>query len=575
MKKFMLRNLPFSKKLLLIYFACVIVPLTLVSVFFFGVTIMKWEAKGWADIERNVNNVKYDIQQLFDKALLNVDYIYYNNNLYDLLEVTEEESSEYLNIAMEIDSMLQPFMINDTTQDVKIFTSNEHLYRSSVIKKKEDLWDESWYPEFSAKGLPVALTSYYDKQNKENILCVIKKLDYRVSNDDVHILKVDLPMDQIESILRANSSIDNIYLLNNNNVVTAVRGFDESCPEIEYAVGDVMEIDGNDVICESLNSVGNYKVVARYSGQSIGIFDVELVIFIILVLLSLLISTLLIKLIDKSVSKKLSELTICMQRLENEEFEVIDEKDTGLDEIGVLTRGMNCAVRKIEFLINEVYAQQMRKLEIEKEKEKAELNALMGQIDPHFMFNIFEVVRMKSMKNGDVETSNIMKSISTMFRRLINSKDDIITLREELVFVNAYLSVSNYSMDDEVDIKIDIDENALDCMVPKMSIQVFVENAFVHGLDNIEDERKFSLSVKEENEKLKICISDNGVGIENDLLKKINNGSLEQRKDGSGVGISNILKRLQLYFDDEFEFNMESVPFDKTQMIIIVPAKKE
>lgn len=575
MKKFMLRNLPFSKKLLLIYFACVIVPLTLVSVFFFGVTIMKWEAKGWADIERNVNNVKYDIQQLFDKALLNVDYIYYNNNLYDLLEVTEEESSEYLNIAMEIDSMLQPFMINDTTQDVKIFTSNEHLYRSSVIKKKEDLWDESWYPEFSAKGLPVALTSYYDKQNKENILCVIKKLDYRVSNDDVHILKVDLPMDQIESILRANSSIDNIYLLNNNNVVTAVRGFDESCPEIEYAVGDVMEIDGNDVICESLNSIGNYKVVARYSGQSIGIFDVELVIFIILVLLSLLISTLLIKLIDKSVSKKLSELTICMQRLENEEFEVIDEKDTGLDEIGVLTRGMNCAVRKIEFLINEVYAQQMRKLEIEKEKEKAELNALMGQIDPHFMFNIFEVVRMKSMKNGDVETSNIMKSISTMFRRLINSKDDIITLREELVFVNAYLSVNNYSMDDEVDIKIDIDENALDCMVPKMSIQVFVENAFVHGLDNIEDERKFSLSVKEENEKLKICISDNGVGIENDLLKKINNGSLEQRKDGSGVGISNILKRLQLYFDDEFEFNMESVPFDKTQMIIIVPAKKE
>lgn len=574
MKKIILRNLPFQKKLLLIYFTCVILPLFLVSVFFFSITVMKWDARGRADVERNVNNVKSDIQQLFDKVLLNVDYIYYDDTLYDLLSVTEGNPQQFLDIAEKIDMMFQPFLLNETTQRVQIFSSNQQLYRSSVLKKRDDLEKEAWYPDFLQNGRSVAFVHYYDARYGGNVLSVVKRLDYKTQENEIHILKVDLPENQISNSLRANSSVDNIYLLDQNNIVIAVRSYSEGYPQPKYAVGDIMDVNHRDVICQSLDLLGEYKAAAKYSRRSIGSFDFEMGVFILLILLSLLVSTWMIKLVDKSVTNKLKELTLCLKNLENEEFTLIDESDAGMDEIGILSRGMNCAVKKIEFLINEVYAEKMRKLEIEKEKEKTELKALLGQVDPHFMFNVFEVVRMKSLKNGDIETSNIMKSISVMFRRLINSRDDMITLKDELAYVSAYLNVSNYSMDDEVEIKLDIDEKALLCKIPKMTIQVFVENAFNHGLENIDDGRRFALSVKEENKRLAVCVTDNGIGMDEETVTLLNEGRMEQRQDGSGVGIMNVLKRLKLYFDNDFEFQISSVPQRETKVTIVIPAKK-
>ena len=246
-----------------------------------------------------------------------------------------------------------------------------------------------------------------------------------------------------------------------------------------------------------------------------------------------------------------------------------------LDEIGNLSRGMNSAVKKIQFLINEVYAEQIQKLEIEKEKDKAELRALMSQVNPHFMFNIFEIVRMKSLKNGETETSDIMKSISTMFRRLVHSGDDIILLNDELKYVFAYLNVCNYSMDNEINISLDIDEAALECKIPKMTIQVFVENAFIHGLENISENRKFFLKVKKLEYSLYICITDNGTGINAETIKAINEKRFKKNKNGRGVGIMNVLKRLSLYYGDDFKFSASSIPFKETKIEIEIPIKKE
>ena len=571
----MLRNLPFRKKLLLVYFTCVILPLLVVSIFFFSITVMKWENKGRADLEQNISAAKYDIQQLFDKALLNVEYIYYDETLYDWLSLREGSTQQFLNIAMDMDAMFQPFLLNETSQNIQIFSSNKQLYRCSTLKRIEDLEKEVWYPEFSQSDLPVAFIQYYEEHDREQVFSVIKKLDYRTQDKDMHLLKLDLPWDKISASLKQNSNVDNVYLLDQNNSVIAVRGYRKECPELEYAIGDFIDITQKDIIYQKLDLLGEYKLVAQYSGRSIGTFDLEMGIFIFLVLLSLIISTWMIKLVDKSVTQKLSELTYCLRKLENEEFVLVDESNLGLDEIGILSSGMNGAVKKMEFLINEVYASQMRKLEIDKAKEKAELKALQGQVNPHFMFNIFEVVRMKSLKNGDTETSNIMKSISTMFRSLINSKDDLITLKDEMVFVSAYLQVSNYNMDDEVTICLDIDENALDCRIPKMAIQVFVENAFYHGLENIDENRCFALSVKVKDSKLMICVVDNGIGMNETTVNAINEGKLEQREDGSGVGIMNVYKRLKLYFGDEFQLTVVSKPHKETKITMVIPVTKE
>lgn len=195
--------------------------------------------------------------------------------------------------------------------------------------------------------------------------------------------------------------------------------------------------------------------------------------------------------------------------------------------------------------------------------------------DKENMFNIFEVMRMKALKKQDKELAMILKKISKMFRHLISWKEDMITLDEEMVFVNAFIDVQSYSMDDEVSVSINVDEEAKQCYIPKMSVQIFVENAFLHGLESIVNNKTFSLSAHIFDDRLIIEICDNGEGFKKELVEAINSGNIESYTENKGVGIKNVITRLKLYFDNEFTIYVSSVPYEKTQIKLDLPVKNQ
>ena len=167
-----------------------------------------------------------------------------------------------------------------------------------------------------------------------------------------------------------------------------------------------------------------------------------------------------------------------------------------------------------------------------------------------------------------------MKNISVMFRSLITWGDDCITLEKELIFINAFLDVQKYNMNNKVDINLDIDEKAKKCIIPKMTVQVFVENAFVHGLESIYENRCFSLSARVCGERLTIKISDNGEGMPAEITNALNSGDKDGIKEAlHGIGIKNVLARLSLYFDSDFKIFLSSVPFESTEITLILPVK--
>ena len=149
------------------------------------------------------------------------------------------------------------------------------------------------------------------------------------------------------------------------------------------------------------------------------------------------------------------------------------------------------------------------------------------------------------------------------------------TLDEEMKFVDAFLKIQPYSIDDEkMDISVSVSDDARRCLLPKMSVQVFVENAFLHGLENISDNRCFSLDAHIEDEKLVITVCDNGCGIDEETLAKIRNGEPIESKKG-GMGIKNVLSRLKYYFEDDYTFRITSVPYTETKIKLILPIKYE
>ena len=179
---------------------------------------------------------------------------------------------------------------------------------------------------------------------------------------------------------------------------------------------------------------------------------------------------------------------------------------------------------------------------------------------------------MKNYSAGDYETAEVMKNMSRMFRRLITWGDDLISIKDELCFVNAYIEVQKYSDDNDVCIRTNIDDAALDAMLPKMTIQVLVENAFTHGAESIISGAKIELSIEEINDRVVISVADNGRGMTKQLVDAINRGNAENIKT-KRIGLKNIISRLRLYFGSDYSLRASSVERERTEVIIEIPYK--
>lgn len=574
-KRDFFRDMSFSGKMIVIYIMCVIVPMIIVSVFYYFITTSKINALNAEEIENCVLHAKGSVQAIIDRALLVSNLIYSDEDIYENLSLCDGDGKSQIRSAGELDNRILSYLIADTLERIEIYSSNEYLYRSTALKKMSDAKDEKWLNDFLAADKNANVLTYYDDSLNRYQISILRKMNKKKHDDESNILKLDLSLTDISQALYVYSKKSNVYLLNGDSVIAA-RKYGNSMPELEYNAGDKIDAKDNNVIFKELDFPAGYKVAAFYNPRKTpDIFGAETITFIVIIFFILFVSSIVIVMITSSQTTKLNRLTECALKIQRGIFETVDDKNMGKDEIGTLTRGINDAIVKINSLINEVYKERIKSTEIEKAHYKTKLSALQGQVNPHFMFNIFEVMRMKALKKHDKELATILKEISKMFRHLISWKEDMITLEEEMVFVNAFIYVQSYSMDDEVSVNISVDEEAKGCYIPKMSVQIFVENAFLHGLESISENKRFSLDAHILGDNLCIEICDNGEGFDEGLVNAINSGSIEDYPKNTGVGIKNVITRLRLYFDNEFTIRVSSEAYEKTKIKLTLPIKRQ
>lgn len=574
-KRDLLRDMSFSGKMIVIYIICVIVPMIIVSVFYYYITTSKINSINIEEVNNSVVNAKSSVQSIVDRALIVSDLIYCDDDIYDNLLLYKGDGKSLIRSAEALDKRILSYVIADTLERIEIYSSNDYLYRSTTLKKMSDVKDEKWLNDFIAADKNTNVLTYYDEKLNRCQISILRKMNKKKYDDESNILKLDLSLADISQALYMYSEKSNVYLVNDDSVI-ASRKYGEALPELEYKAGDKINPKDDNIIFKELDFPAGYKVAAFYNPHKTpDMFGTEIITFIAIIFFILFISTIVIFVITNSQVTKLNRLTECALKIQRGIFETVDDKNMGKDEIGTLTRGINDAIVKINSLINEVYKERIKNTEIEKAHYKTKLSALQGQVNPHFMFNIFEVMRMKALKKKDRELAGILMKISKMFRHLISWKEDMITLDEEMVFVNAFIDVQSYSMDDEVNISISVDEEVKQCYLPKMSVQIFVENAFLHGLESISDNKTFSLAAYISDENLCIEICDNGEGFDEEMVNAINSGGIEDYRKNTGVGIKNVITRLKLYFDNDFKICVSSIPYEKTQIKLTLPIKHQ
>lgn len=241
-----------------------------------------------------------------------------------------------------------------------------------------------------------------------------------------------------------------------------------------------------------------------------------------------------------------------------------------------LTHTYNQMAEKLNHLIQEVYEKELL-------RSRTELKALQAQINPHFLYNTLNAFYWTLEEREEEELAELVVAMSNLFRYTIGNarEDEWVSIRDEIEHIERYLMLMKMRLGDQIIWEISVDPLHLDIPIPKLTIQPLVENAIVHGIQSQTQQGMITVKTMaaEMPGHIRIVVTDNGKGIDPSTLDRINQAVKHDGTssfNGNGIALSNVNKRLQLYYEDVGlpDLTVESTLGAGTSVTIEIPAKR-
>ena len=247
----------------------------------------------------------------------------------------------------------------------------------------------------------------------------------------------------------------------------------------------------------------------------------------------------------------------------------------GNDEISELYAYLNSMIADIDNLTSRVYESRLEQEQLRTRQREAEFKMLASQINPHFLYNTLESIRMKAYAAGDTEAAEMIKMLSKLMRRNTEIRDTLVSLKSELTLTEYYLKIQHARFGDAIRYKFWVDEGAEELTILPLLLQPIVENAFVHGLKDRRAGGQITVRV-ELADQLRITIADNGCGIPAQKLAEIRQQlSAYDPASQTHIGVANVNQRIKLYYGPEYGITVESEDGRGTQVTLHLPRRTE
>ncbi|MCD7744623.1 MAG: sensor histidine kinase [Lachnospiraceae bacterium] len=238
------------------------------------------------------------------------------------------------------------------------------------------------------------------------------------------------------------------------------------------------------------------------------------------------------------------------------------------DEIGTLSAAFNQMSTTLNEYINKTYLAQTQ-------RRTAELYALQAQINPHFLANTIESIRMNALENDDFETSEMLKELGNLFRWMVQFDQDIIYVEDEIEYIETYLDLMKFRFEERLSFHLDAPPEIYLFGIPRFTLQPILENALSHGTPNI---RPMEISVRfsVDRSTLTIIVCDNGPGLTDEDVKRLNDHIHGIRTyEDFGVALRNIHTRITLLFGKAYGLVIDSRYCLGTTVTVTLPAKEK
>ena len=313
--------------------------------------------------------------------------------------------------------------------------------------------------------------------------------------------------------------------------------------------------DGNDLLCVRYTARNGWRYVTLvdYSGISTtisGAASLALGADVLAMAAALALGVWLVSSLLKHLRRLLEKFDAFAISGHVEDSATSPYRDRG-DEIGQLHRHFDKMTHDYHRMMRRGYEQQL----LLQEKQMQQLRA---QVRPHFLYNTLESIYCLAKQEGNERIAVMTDALGKMFRASLNDKRDIVTVKEDLQITREYLRIQEIRYGDRLRVEMTVDESVLRNRIPAMTLQPLVENAVHHALEEMLDTCVIRISGGREEEGVVLSVEDNGPGMDEDILNKLESGEIAP--EGLGIGMRNINRRVQYAFGERFGLRVHSRP---------------
>jgi two-component system sensor histidine kinase YesM len=426
-----------------------------------------------------------------------------------------------------------------------------------------DMMQTQWYMDALDNSMPVLTSARMQEfsMDKDEWVLSLSREIVGDCKENIGVLLIDFNYTEIEMILEELKlgSKGYSFILNGDYEVVYhpdTRFFEDE--ERRLSLVELSEMSNNsmeqDKLIHKYNIEGtNWTLVGIASLDSIKVIRQDMVVLLWVLGSALLIISLGSGVIfSRKVASPLAELEEAMAEVESGKLDQDIEIRGSLETESIAGHYISM-IRHIRELMDEITQK-------EKYLRTSELNVLQNQINPHFLYNTLDTIIWSAEFKDSEKVISITKALAKFFRLSLRGGSELTTVEDELEHVRQYLFIQKQRYEDKLEYTIDFDESIGDIQIPKLILQPIVENALYHGIRDMETGGKIEIKVQKDNDDIVFIVLDNGKGY--DTAKSISESS------GSGVGQSNVDKRVKLYYGNEYGISVVSNPGSGTRVTV-------
>lgn len=559
-----------------------VLPLVLMGVSIYNTYLSFLKETILSNMYRTTLSIGKSIEEIYDEMEETTKYLYTEQvedygYLYEILE--DESISESKRNALISDVLKDVLYMNQYIEHVFFLLPDGRQY--SVMRPPEAMIDtqnlQKWYADTfqtdnrKMQMIPVHLSDYYVGAKGKNFTAARNIMNTRTiqlaDNEILGTLYIDISSDFLDGIFNETRLEDGskIYIVDKAKGEFAYNPYED---DEENQVEWKKYIPSMTSEYQYIGTRENYYIYSEVPNtnwmivEKIPTYNLENSyqrirnITLTVIGFSVLLLSFIYYFYSKKTNQPIKNLKEAMERIQKGDLDTRVSVVSN-DEIGFLAKGLNKMTQELQGHIQKVYIAEIRQRE-------AEIEALKTQIEPHYLYNTLDVIRMTAITKDDMETAEMIDGLSGQLKYLIGGVRDMVTLQGELDSVRNYFKIIKIRYENRFTLEVDVPEELLDFEVPQLILQPVVENAVKYGLRPKDGEGVVAIQGAKEEECLIITVMDNGVGMSEermDYVRQLLNSPetvKHAKSKRASIGLKNVYDRIKLIFGDQYHMEISS-----------------